>query len=196
MPGTPEKKHEWLFVLLNKDTPSAAWWLKITTLPDLLRYLEQTNTRWAHVFDNYLHDSEFQAGAVGHGKHIKEAGLTQMVYYRAVHEQKSMLQTISDVAGELTENMADALYVHGRLYVNCNGGWNIGGKGLDESGSFCRRERLVWPGFTESDIKISRFPGGRHWYAYVGNVQVRDRDNLKFSTREEAMRQARLYITC
>ena len=190
-----KQDREWLFVLVNSQQAGNTWWLKITGLPELMDYLETTNTRWAHVFDNWLHDSEFQPNVSGHGKHIQQTSLTQLVHYRAVHTGQPILSAISDVAGELAESMMNCLYATGVLYVNANGGWNGGGPTVKETGSFCRRKKLVWPDFTEDQVRVSKFPGGTHWYAYIGNVQVRDGDKLKFNTKAEALAQAKTYIT-
>jgi len=41
--------------------------------------------------------------------------------------------------------------------------------------------------YTEKDIKISRWEGGRHYYAKVGNIQVKDEfDNIKWSSYDIA----------
>ena len=186
---------EWLFVLLNKGQNSAAWWLKLTTLPDVLAYLEATNSRWAHVFDNWMNDSLYQPDVIGHGKHIQQAALTLLVDQHARNNNQTCIEAITDIAGELAESMMNALYARGVIYVNPNGGWNTGGPDMPESGSFCRKKRLVWPDFTESQIRISQFPGGQHYYAYIGDVQVRDKNKLKFDTWNEALEQARKYIT-
>lgn len=186
---------EWLFVLLNKGQNSAAWWLKLTTIQEVLDYLEATNSRWAHVFDNWMNDSMYQSDVTGHGKHIQQAALTQLVDQHARNNHQTIMEAITDVAGKLAESMLNALYVRSVIYVNPNGGWNTGGPDMTESGSFCRKKRLVWPDFNESQIRISKFPGGQHYYAHIGDVQVRDGNLLKFNTESEAIQQARKYIT-
>ncbi len=56
-------------------------------------------------------------------------------------------------------------------------GWNT---------QFCRRKSLVFPNFKKSDIRIRKYDYGSHYYAFVGDMQVRDGDKLKWNTYEEA----------
>lgn len=40
------------------------------------------------------------------------------------------------------------------------------------------------------DICISQFTGGTHYYAYVGDMQIREGENLKWNSYEEAYKKA------
>jgi len=56
---------------------------------------------------------------------------------------------------------------------------------------------LVWPSekYTKSDINVFRWPGGKHYYAKVGNVEVISLDGQsKWSDVKEAERQASLFL--
>ena len=44
--------------------------------------------------------------------------------------------------------------------------------------------------FKESDIRIKQFQGGEHYYAYVGDMQVRDGENFKWNSYKEAYDKA------
>ena len=59
-----------------------------------------------------------------------------------------------------------------------------------ETVQFCRRKELVFPNFKREDIRLKQFNDGRHWYAYVGDMQLRDGDCLKWNTREAAQAAA------
>ena len=59
---------------------------------------------------------------------------------------------------------------------------------------FCRRKQLVFPHFRREDIRIKQFNGGRHWYAYVGDMQIRDGDQLKWNTKEAAQAAAEAMV--
>lgn len=39
-------------------------------------------------------------------------------------------------------------------------------------------------------MEVKSFPGGDHFYAYIGDMQVRDGDILKWDTYDEAYNQA------
>jgi hypothetical protein len=52
-------------------------------------------------------------------------------------------------------------------------------------------EVLVFPVTSESDIKVTQWEGGLHFYATVGNMTVYDdKGNMKWNTEEEAKRWA------
>ena len=77
------------------------------------------------------------------------------------------------------------------MYFNPNGGWHY-----DKKKAYIQwydSDKLIWPDFKENQIKIERFPAGEHYYAYVGNMQVRDGDTLKWNTYEEAYEHAKQY---
>jgi hypothetical protein len=57
-----------------------------------------------------------------------------------------------------------------------------------------RRANIDFPKYHEQDIHIARFPDGQHYYAYIGDMQVRDGDILKWDTYDEAFAQAQKYI--
>ena len=71
---------------------------------------------------------------------------------------------------------------NGQTYINQVSGstFDLGYK------QFCRRNELVFPKFTEADIRIKQFDGGKHYYAYFGDMQLRDGDNLKWDSYGQA----------
>ena len=183
----------WLFVLLNKGKPDAGWWLKLRNLQELDAYLSATNNKYGRAFQNYLQDGQFQPSQVGHGKHIGEMPLTQAAYYGGINRGMSMVESMADLANRTAKCMADAIAEHGYVYVNANGGWNSLPVQPDP-GDFVHNRNLVWPNFTERDIKISQFPGGEHWYARVGPVEMRNGDSFRFYSREAARAAAETYL--
>lgn len=54
---------------------------------------------------------------------------------------------------------------------------------------------MIFPAFGRSDIRVERFKGGKHWYAYIGDMQVRNGDTMKWDTEEEARRAAKELVT-
>ena len=45
---------------------------------------------------------------------------------------------------------------------------------------------MIFPDFKIDQIKIESFPGGKHFYAYIDNMPVRDGDTIKWDTYKEA----------
>lgn len=41
----------WTFVMLDKGTRNAGWWLKIKSVPELFEYLELTGSRYTRAFE-------------------------------------------------------------------------------------------------------------------------------------------------
>lgn len=199
MTGADDKtipvRPKWLFVLCGKNTPHAAWWLKIQSQAQLAEYLAATNGKYGRAFENYLHDSFYQPSETGHGKHAAEAPLTLAIYLHAMNQNLSMIDAAMQFSMQAAQRMSEALALHGAIYINSVGGWNCGGMGLLPEGGFLHAKNLTWPNFTKQDIRISSFHDGRHYYAYVGQAQVRDGDRVKFDSYDEARRQALAYLT-
>ena len=63
-----------------------------------------------------------------------------------------------------------------------------------ETAQFCWRKQLVFPDFKKEDIRVRKFNGGQHWYAYIGDMQVRDGDRLKWNTQEAARAAAEALV--
>lgn len=187
------ENNQWLFVLCNKNTNLAGWWLKLASYKELNNYLALTNSRYGRAFENYLQDSFYQPSIVGHGPYIQEGELTYAAYLKGVNRQQSFVDAITDLANETAANMFTAIQSHGAVYINKCGGWNWD-PGIHEDGDFVRRDKLVWPDFEMSDIRISQFPGGQHFYAHVGNTQVTKNGQRRFNTRKDAEMAAVAYL--
>ena len=60
----------------------------------------------------------------------------------------------------------------------------------DKEYAFVRRKELIFPDFKKDDIRIKQFPGGEHYYAYIGDMQVRDGNTLKWDSYQDAYEMA------
>ena len=90
------------------------------------------------------------------------------------------------------EDMTHMVLKGETLYVNTSGGYTISLENVTnryESGD------LRWPVFNEDDIRIKKWPGGIHYYAYIGPIQVKDGETLKWDSEEEAKAAAMSYVT-
>lgn len=77
------------------------------------------------------------------------------------------------------------------LYVNSSGGYCML---LENITNRYESETLMWPVFSEDDIRIKKWPGGTHYYAYIGPVQVKDGDILKWDSESDARMAAKKYV--
>lgn len=51
------------------------------------------------------------------------------------------------------------------------------------------------PSFKREEIRVKQFKGGQHWYAYIGDMQIRDGDQLKWNAQEAAQAAAEALVT-
>lgn len=77
------------------------------------------------------------------------------------------------------------------LYVNANGGYSIH---MNDAVNRYESETLMWPVFSEEDIRIKKWPGGDHYYAYIGPIQVKESDTLKWDSESDARMAAMRYV--
>lgn len=187
---------EWLFVLKDRYTTNAGYWLKITNLDDYFKYMELVNTnRYQKVFENYLYGKEYGGITNEHGPHMKEAALTNLIVLEASNQNEkngtnfNILDAISNFSNRVMDTQIELLKSTGALYFNRSGGYHCYDPDSKENG-FVRRKELIWPDFKKDEIRIKSFPGGEHFYAYIDDMQVRDGDTLKWNTYDEAYKQA------
>lgn len=81
---------------------------------------------------------------------------------------------------------------YGAVYINKAGGHTFQ---VHET-QFCRRKELIFPDFKIEDIRVKRFQGGCHWYAYIGDMQVRNGGELKWNTEAAARKAAESIVNC
>lgn len=171
------------FVLRDKGTPLQGWWLKISTLEELLNYHERTESQIVTGFNRL----------VGIQKNVgtETAGAEMYIENYAANRGLSLAEAVSEIdAGILGDQMGLLLKGY-NVYINQRGGWFFGAKDYSD---WYDSENLVFPDFTEKQIRIEQWGGGKHYYAYVGKLQVKDGDTIKWDTYDEAYRQAMTVI--
>lgn len=204
-----ENEMEYLFVF---DPESRGWWLKIENEEQLLDYVQKTNRGWSTeglelYWKLYKEANELETRKERGKKRTVKEFLDEMPMERRFKMMTENPQAFNAMFGAIIQaekyggsiidgfrnlNLEtglaylDTIRRDGQVYIN-----PVGGKTFYiDYEQFCRKKELSFPSFTEKDIRIKKFDGGTHYYAYVGNVEVRDGDRKKFSTREEAYRKA------
>lgn len=184
---------DYLFVFAV-DEESKGWWLKIDTIEKLADYHEKTGSgRYDKAMEIYLHE--------GHPYDIlkklspeerikkiqdKDFKRLQAAVMQAEKGDRTILDGFRCLNLEVGMGQMKTLKEYGAIFINCVGGYTFGLK----YSQFCRRKNLVFPNFKESDIRIKKFQGGEHYYAYIGDMQVRNGDKLKWNGRNEAYSKA------
>lgn len=182
---------EYLFIF---DEESKGWWLKIDSVEKLADYHEKTGSgKYDKAMEMYLHE--------GHPYDIldklspeerimkmldKDFKRLQGAVMLAEKGECTILDGFRRLNIEIGMGQMRTLEQYGAIYINPVGGYTFGLRYTQ----FCRRKNLVFPDFKESDIRIRKFEGGEHYYAYIGDMQVRDGDKLKWFSHEEAYNKA------
>ena len=186
---------EYLFVFAN-----GGWWLKIDSADKLVDYHRQTNVRISEAFDLFsqLHE---EAGDVNKIMDVVASYPTQKRLALMQTRAYKIMQAAMIEAGNIGGNIFDGfrclnmevgskelrdIHEYGATYINRVGGSTFG----LEYTQFYRSKKLVFPDFRREDIRVKQYTGGNHWYAYVGDMQVRDGDTLKWDSYEEAYNRA------
>ena len=188
-----EKKQEYLFVYAN-----GGWWLKLTTVDALMDYHQKVGTdRYADAFQMYMHQGHPDKilGNLSLAERIK---MMNDIHFKrlqaAVIQAENGNGTILDGFRWLNietgmKEMKD-IKTYGAVYINRVGG----STGELEYTQFCRRTELVYPDFKVSDIRIKRFEGGNHYYAYIGDMQVRNGYQQKWNCYDDAYHAAEAIV--
>lgn len=197
---------EYLFVF---DPESKGWWLKIDSVDGLLDYFRKTKREYiGSGFELYweLYKKMKEEGY----KSVREY-LEAMPQEERFHLMMNDLQSFNSMyAAIMSAENNDTTIIDGFRSLNLEMGFQclkslerdgviyfnpVGGKTfrIDYS-QFCRKKELSFPHFTEQDIRVSSFKGGTHYYARVGNVEVRNGDIIKWDTYEEAYNKAKELI--
>ena len=172
---------------------NGGWWLKISTIEELTRYTKNTtlNNPICNGFKSVLNCREFGRPIDGEPlkPHVNNAGY--LIGLRAENNSISLFESALSIALEADNAQIEQLNKGNNLYFNRNGGWHFG---KNDYSQWYDSDKLIFPDFRTSQIKVEQFPMGTHFYAFIDNMQVRDGDTLKWDTYEEAYNKALEYV--
>ena len=179
---------EWVFQFYNTKG-SEGWWLNINSQESLDNYFSEKNVI---DFDKEHFEKLDKAGSDDRTKitHTEFGHLAKIIMkdYNVNHD------FAYNIIKDLQRNsMLKIMNEGNQLLVNRRGGFRIKYK-KEKALSFVRRNKLEFPRYFSEDIRIKKFPDGKHWYAYVGDMQVRDGDILKWNSYDEALQIAENFI--
>ena len=185
------------FVLKDKGTSNQGWWLKISNIDQLAEYYETiVSSRNAKVFENYIYSKDWNWAHPlhpnkdgSHAPHLKETPITEAIVQYASNKNISILEGILGFQAMVIDRQIREILETGAIYINSHGGYHSYYHG-DKEYAFVHRNAIIFPEYTRNEIKISQFPGGEHYYAHIGDLEVRDGDTIKWNTYEEAYKQA------
>lgn len=188
---------EWLFV---HSSTNGGWWLKINSIEQLTEYHKKlSGSQYENAFDmysqGYIHGKGGRPEEILEGLSLEERikmmlnpdfKKLQGAVYMAEKSNATILDGFRMLNMEIGSGQLRSLKEFGNIFINRAGGYTIS-ISYDQ---FCRRKEMVFPDFTEKDIRVKQFKGGTHFYAYIGDMQLRNGDNLKWLSYDAAYQSA------
>ncbi len=180
---------EWLFVHSKNG-----WRLKIDNIEQLTEYHKKLNgSQFSNAFDMYMKGGrpEEILEKLSIEERIEmicnpDFKKLQGAVYMAERNNATILDGFRMLNMEIGSGQLRALKENGSIFINPAGGFTYG----IEYDQFCRRKEMIFPNFKKEEIRIKQFNGGTHYYAYIGDMQVRNGSELKWSTYDEAYQSA------
>ena len=172
----------------SKYSDVGGWWLEITSLEQLFDYHEQMDSRWGKVVENWMNSKE-----AGNGMQHMDT-LTMAVAIDGENKNCSIIDATLGFRQRIIEGQMKWLKQEGVIYINCRGGYCFKDDKNSVITQYVRRNKLLFPNYKEKDIRISKFPMGNHYYAYIGDLELKDGDKIKWNSYEEAFDFAKKFI--
>lgn len=177
-----ENTKKWQFV----HNVAGGWWLRLTSDADVIRYIKATNDRYDGALCKAVHEPiekmsledriKAQLNSDRNYMFLQAGRIMAQKYNTTLYSGFEHLQT------EFGMVLHKDIMANGETFVN-----PVGGKTFSlEYDQFVWRENLVFPNYTLKDIRIKQFEHGKHYYAYVGDTQIRNGEDLKWDTYNEA----------
>lgn len=176
------------------------WFLKINDLDHLIDYLvcewgrrretveeDYRNLLLAQRSDDF---SEYEKKTIR--THASNP-LTMRLGSTSRHFACSVSEYIGIVTRDLMHGMMRVLEENGTVYVNPFGGYRASCPNVFTDGKpyeiYCK-EGPDFPVFDKSNVEIKQWEGGRHYYAYIGDMPIYFEGKYRFDTEDEAKRAA------
>lgn len=182
-------KYKFVYIK-SKYSDMGGWWLEITSIEQLLDYHSHTDTRWGKVIENWLNAKESTAG-IG-TQHMDL--LTYAVSLSAESKNKSIIDATLNFRCKIIENQMNWILKEGVIYINCVGGYCFKDDKHSVITQYLYRDKLLFPNFQKSDIRITKFPMGNHWYAHIGDLEIKNGDQIKWNSYQEAYEFASKFV--
>lgn len=160
-----------------------SWFLKIDSLETLNDYMDMV---WNIRQENLLYDIK----RLKEGKH-PTSDIISLCEILANAKDSDLWNEFMALREKQHCDMTHMILEGHTLYVNTQGGYCIS---LKWTTNRYETEKLQWPVFSEDDIRIRKWPDGTHFYAYIGPVQVKDGNTLKWNSESDARAAAMSYV--
>lgn len=171
------------------------WMLKIDSYEQLLEYEELIGgPRIVKAFSDTVNSREFQEAAniPGELKNHSCNSLTYPFILRAMNKNVGIVEAIADFADEVFTNKVKMLNNFGCIYIQSCGSY-MGRSETHKIVETKELEELVYP--DNKKIRYLQWPNGRHWYAKIGDTDIRVDGVMKWDSRSEAEAAVKKYLS-
>ncbi len=119
--------------------------------------------------------------------HAKDGGT---LLFLAHQRRTSLVDTLAGLNWQIVHGMLDALRRTGRIFINRRGGYFCMRKGITTTLTQ-DIENWILP---DSKVRIIRWPGGKHYYAKIGDLDISEGDCDKWPTEQAAVDAAKRWL--
>lgn len=182
-------KNKWLFYKIrDKQFPTMGdWWVLVINTPQRLVEYQQFKSK--RLVESYFKGKK----KVKEKQHLNGEESTMLQTIENTPNRKTVVDDINCISDTMLHPMTKFFLDEKIPLVNQVGGYRF----LDNRVQVLEeleREEIIFPEDERLGIKISRWFEGKHYYAKVGQYDVKDEEgNLKWNTAQEAEKQAKKF---
>jgi hypothetical protein len=176
---------------------------EISTPEDLLTLENSFAARNAECIWDYLGSKDFCNDAgIPYDKrgdrqsHVHPKNKLSKVFVACIHaipdnQKVYPILLLAQKCDEIVQNKLKALLNYGTIYININGGY------MPLCSTFSIKERVeskVFPQNALNEIKVSKWPEGKHYYPTINGQSIIVNGVNKWDTEQEAMDNAKAWL--
>lgn len=178
-----------------------SWWLRIESSEQLLEYIKATDSsRFGESMIRIGRRNSRGESKDTHNQDGLEGAIETLWKYSGIPLDVITGQVMMACHDTYWKLLREDGFVNINPVGGCNS-FNMDIKAVEY------RKNMIFPHYTEKDVKIKTWeweekkngvtrPSGYkyHYYAYLGDMQIKDGDKEKWDTKEEAMEYVRTFL--
>jgi hypothetical protein len=179
---------------INADHEETSGWLCLIDTKEKLDAI--FNWKAHQLAHDWVFDvSSSPKGKYGHCRTTRAGAYKDILMIHMETQGKkrmSMPECISFLEKTATSTVIQIFYEEGKVYVNAAGGCRRthlrnDGRGVDEHiFEKCTNKDLIFPCLSAKEIRVHKWPGGRHWYIQVNGKTIDVDGRHKYNTVDAA----------
>jgi hypothetical protein len=166
--------------------------LKITNFTQLLNYtMDYSVNIFSDPFFDYA-ETITQRNNTNLNTHFKNNLNACIENLLKLKTNSTYIKELSDLSGGYYSGQVEMLGKYGCIYVQYTGGYFCKSDDIIEYGEPIYSEKCVFP--TKKEIKVFKWPNGKHWYAKIGSADVVIDGEQKWNSYDTAKEKAELFL--